>query len=123
MSYYVAEVGSVKVKQELVEQFGLFYNGKYDKITDPILKSFVNTYHSGNWPKEGIREIRYWKHENNKEEWEGKYTTSFLKGIFTYGISYNSHNGLLQSYILDFFEDILPYITETTIDSDGWCES
>lgn len=117
MSYWVADVGIIKIKPELQKEFGFLYRGEYDKITDAILNDFLDSYSDCK-----IRKISDWKHHNEKEEWNGKYHTMYDEnGIFTYGISYNQH-GVDELYMSDFWDDILPYVADVTIYKDGWCE-
>ncbi len=122
MSYYVADVGVVKVKPELVEQFGYFYNGEFEKITDEYMNDFIRVHEDEVDLTDYCWNIRAWSHDNEKPEWIGKYQTSFENGIFTYGISYNAH-GRLRGIMLDIFDDLLPYITESVIVKDGWAEA
>ncbi|MCQ2498843.1 MAG: hypothetical protein MJ133_07640 [Lachnospiraceae bacterium] len=121
MSLYVADVGIVKIKPEYVEQFGYLFNGEYEKVQDSVFDVLLSEKYSDEFYEYGIKEISNWKHDDEKEEWIGKYNTSYENGIFTYGLSYNHNNARKQWFVFDFFE-VLDNITEEVIFKDGWCE-
>lgn len=121
MSLYVADVGILKIKPDYVEQFGHLFNGEYDKVQADIFEPFLQTYYSDETYDYWIKNIRSWSHNNEKEEWVGKYNTSYENGIFTYGLSYNHNNSSLFMFVDDFFA-VLDSITEEVLFKDGWCE-
>lgn len=122
MSLYVADVGIIKVRKELAEQFGFFFNGEYEKVTDTVIKKIVDRFHNEEF-EDCIYEMRNWKHNNEKTEWINKYKTSFDGELLIFGVTYNMHNGLKRWYIGEILEIIIPYIAEQKIEQDGWVET
>ncbi len=120
MSYYCAIAGIVKIRDELQEDFGYLYNEEYDKIRNSRINEFAVEYFSGQETVRDVTPIRYWKHNDIKEEWRGKYETSYADGIFTYGCLYNDR-GVVSWFMLDF-RCLLNYLTEYKIESDCWNE-
>lgn len=123
MSLYVADVGIVKIKPEYVEQFGYIFRGEYDreKVQDDVFSPLFGAIYDDEYYEFGIREIHNWSHWDEKEEWVGKYSTSYEDGIFTYGLNYNHDNKRNSRFVTDFFK-VLDNITEEVIFRDSWCE-
>lgn len=122
MSHYVAQVGIVKIKPEYIEPFRYMYNGEYDKVTDEIFIRFINDYCIDDEYKNASRDISKWKHGNEKKDWIGKYETSYLDGVFTYGISYNEYNHEMFEFVDSFMLELLFKIKKQVIFRDIWEE-
>lgn len=114
---YHSEVGRIIIKPEYREDFDLFFHGQYSLLqTEPFI-AFVEKHFSISLD---FIEFHYWNHDCEKEEWRGKYETSYDEktGRFVYGISYSGSHTL----VTEFFNDVLDDITETVISEDGWAE-
>lgn len=122
MSLYVAAVGVVKIKEELAEQFGYFFDENYAEITDSVLDAFVEKYHSNMNPQYIAIPLKKWRHENEKEKWKGKYKTSLQDGILTYGVSYNISDRSVSTYIIELQKIISEYVAEEVFEKDYWTE-
>lgn len=116
-SVYFYEVGTITVKPEYREDFDFFFHGQYSRLQTKLLKDFV--YKGLKTPR--FTGLRYWKHNDEKEEWHGRYKTSYdeSSGRFVYGVFYNKNR---LDDLTDFLLYILPEITETEISSDCWSE-
>lgn len=142
MSYYVADVGEVIIKPEFREDFGYFFEERYLAVTNPLLKQYILDIVLENVNENDLNEMyeykfdnidKYisrnfiplirWSHDNIKDEWQGKYNTSYDKatGRFTYGIYFNMH-GAFWWGIHEFLFEVLPEFTEKVLFSDGWAE-
>ena len=67
-----------------------------------MFSSLFNAIYDDEYYEFGIREIQNWSHWDEKEEWVGKYSTSYEDGIFTYGLHYRTLTIImlyLQQYI------------------------
>ena len=119
MSYWVADVGKIKIKPELRQEFYYLFHEEYDKITDPVLKEFAESFDDENricsYP------LNKWEHHDEKPEWVGKYSTFYDGEIFSYGMSYNQ-NGSYREFVQEFRDDIIPYVAEVILESDWWAE-
>ena len=111
------EVGMVQIKPEYREDFDLFFHGKYSYITTELFRDFIEK----NWISFGFIEFCCWHHDNEKKEWSGKYETSYddASGRFVYGVCYNKYH---KGEMTEFFNYLLPEITETVISEDFWEE-
>lgn len=120
MSYWVADVGKIKIKPELRQEFYYLFHEEYDKITDPVLKEFAESFDDDenriySYP------LNKWEHDDEKPEWVGKYSTFYDGEIFSYGMSYNQ-NGSYREFMQEFRDDIIPYVAEVILESDWWAE-
>lgn len=115
---YFSEVGRVIIKPEYREDFDHFFRGEYSRLQTELMKEFVKKHLL---VTDHFIELCYWKHDDCKEEWRGKYETTYDEdsGRFVYGVCYNLHS---RSGMLEFFDDILPAITQEVISEDGWAE-
>lgn len=122
MSFYVAYVGEVIIKEEHRKGFGQLFHNKYTsdhctvEIDDEVISDYIKKF--------GIDFLAFskWKHCNNKEEWVGKYQTSYdeATGYFVYGVEYNI---VTWGWDMDdFFHLLLHKIAENVIYEDSWSE-
>lgn len=109
-----AEVGRVVIKPEYREDFDHFFHAEYTLLQTELFKSFVEKHFD--FPS--FFDFSFWKHDNEKEEWRGKYETSYDEetGRFVYGLSCKRHTEDPE------FFDMLEDITETVISEDYWDE-
>ena len=119
MSLYTADVGDIILKPEVREDFGYFFEQNYSLVTNTLLKEFIADYVS----TEEFVPFVYWRHQDEKKEWRGKYKTSYDKetGRFIYGVTYNMH-GFSYWAMHIFLFDVLPELTEQELFHDGWVE-
>lgn len=109
-----AEVGRVVIKPEYREDFDHFFHEEYTLLQTELFKTFVEKQFD--FPV--YLSPCGWRHDNEREEWRGKYKTSYDEetGRFVYGLSCKYHPELE-----DFF-DMLEEITQTVISEDDWNE-
>ena len=121
MSYYIAEVGVYKINEEYRDDLRSFLHYQYDKVSSPLFSRFVDEYDFVLYYKNGEpRSAWTWHHDNYKEEWIGKFKTSFEDGVFTYGMNMNMYHGPEFDCWLAF-KDLLKEIGQE-IYSDFWGE-
>lgn len=109
-----AEVGRVIIKPEYREDFDYFFHEEYTLLQTELFKTFVEKHFDLPY-----FDFSFWKHDNEIEEWRGKYETSYDEesGRFVYGLSRKQH------YEYSEFFDMLEEITETVISEDYWDEN
>ena len=112
MSFYVAYVGDVIIKEEYRKGFGQLFRNEYAykyglEIEDKLISDYIRLY------EDSFLDFAYWKHYDNKCEWIGKYRTSYNEatGQFIYGVEYEAH-GLYHCSMSEFFFELLPQIIE-----------
>lgn len=115
MSFYAAQVGEVIIKPQNRQDFGRFFCEDYEKIEDKALLGFVE-----NWITD--RNVFFtppcrWQHNNAKEEWQGKYATTYnaQTGRFIYGVCYSIKSERLA--MTDFFK-LLQQMSQEVIFED-----
>ena len=115
---YKGNAGSVVIKPEYREDFEHFFYGEYRLLKSELFKSFVDR----NMDWANFTGLEYWEHGDEKEEWRGKYKTSYDEsdGRFVYGITFNKNFPGDLNY--DFVNYILPDLTESVIFEDFWDE-
>lgn len=102
MSSYAAQVGEVIIKPQNRQNFGRFFYEEYGEIEDNALLCFVE-----NWITDRnvfFTPLCKWQHNNAKEEWQGKYATTYnaKTGRFIYGVCYSLKSERLA--MSDFFK-------------------
>ena len=120
MSYYVAKVGELIIKPEYRKDMGHFIREEYDQIENKKLREFIEDYCLER-NRIFFLKPKYWKHEEFKSEWIGKYETKYDEktGRFVYGVSYNLHSRRFGMH--DFFV-LLKEMTQEEIFEDNCTE-
>lgn len=124
MSLYNAEVGIWVIRPEYREDFYILFSEEYSLeqkerlITAKPIKEYLELMIELNV----YEPICYWKHNDNKTEWAGKYKTSYDKttGVFQFGKEYNVA-GMQWCQVRSLITDCLWEIAET-IEWDQWEE-
>lgn len=101
MSLYVAFVGDVIIKEEYRKGFGQLFRNEFAykyglEIEDKLISDYIKSY------EDCFLDFAYWKHNDNKCEWIGKYQTSYNEatGQFIYGVD-NTSNFAIHVNIID----------------------
>lgn len=105
MSYEVAKVGELIIKPEYRKDMERFVLGEYGKIECKDMRDYVEDW------KGIFLEVKYWRHNNYKFHWAGKYETSYdvQTGRFVYGVCYTNYMAMWA------LNDLLEKITEEKI--------
>ena len=112
-----SDSGKIIIMPEYREEFEHFFYVEYGLLQTELLGSFAERY----FLNYDLAALRYWKHGDEKDGWRGKYQTSYDEktGQFVYGASYNRRGHYAMT---EFFNEILPRITQTVVSKDGWVE-
>lgn len=122
MSYYVAQVGELIIKPEYRKDIGRFIREEYDNIEDKSLLSFIEEYFIQEHKSCNLfLKPKYWKHNEYKAEWAGKYETRYDEetGRFVYGVSYNLYS---KGFGMNDFFDLLKKMSREVIFEDRCTE-
>ncbi len=124
MSLYVAEVGEVIIRPEYRRDMGHFVRGEYDEVSGGELAEFIYKWAVMRDKSWAFPEIKYWSHNEYKDEWKGKYKTCYNEetGRFVYGKSYNLHTSGFSTIALREFFELLRKMTQEVIFKDGYAE-
>lgn len=121
MSLWCAMVGEIVVKEEFRKDFGHLFRGEYDEILrEGPIAEYVKDH--GKSYLDDMLSLDEWSHDDYKEEWKGKYETSYDEetGRFTYGVAYNEHGEHMLA-MLDM-KGLLMEIEEEEVSRDHYDE-
>lgn len=97
MSFWVANFGVIKIKEEFQEEFGFLYRGEYEKISHPKMREIAEYFieEPERCPTPALNHI-------------GEFKVSYADGIYTFGWLYNSRHG--QWEFMEAFAELIKEI-------------